>query len=194
MAVFSVACNSSLPSHARSEPGVIVASRRHINFRNAHIGHSISAWWLLVLVPLCILFLPALSILFFAANDLAGAILGPPAIWNRPWHSPPPATLVGRYTESERRWSEMASPAAALELRGDGSASAWNLPSEAALQTCVISGAGSWSGPDQDGWVRIDFPPSVTTVACRVNEPAYASFAPAGHSQPYSLYLVIGDP
>lgn len=158
------------------------------------LGRSISAWWLLLLVPIGILCLPALLILFFAANNFAHAIFGPPAIWNRPTNPPPPAAVVGRYAESERSWSEMVTPPAALELRGDRSASVRNLPSEAALRTCVISGAGHWSGPDQDGPVRIDFPQSVTTNACHVAEPAYASFELAGHSQPYSLYLVIGDP
>lgn len=158
------------------------------------LGPSISAWWLLLLVPLCVVSLPVLVILFFAANNFASAILGPPALWNRPWNSPARAALIGRYSESERRWSEMSSPPAALELRSDGSASAWNLPSEVALRTCVISGAGSWSGPNQEGQIRIDFPKSVTTGACQVAETGYASLALAGHSQPYSLYLVIGDP
>lgn len=158
------------------------------------LGHPISAWWLLLLIPICALFLPVLLILFFAANNFAGAILGPPAIWNRPRHLPVPAALVGRYSESERSWSEMASPPATFELRSDGSAFAWNLPSEATLRTCVISGVGSWSGPDQEGQVRIDFTQSVTTDACHVAEPAYASLALSGHSQPHSLYLIIGDP
>jgi hypothetical protein len=158
------------------------------------LGHPVSAWWLLALIPICALAAPGLMILFFAANNFTGFIFGPPAIWNRPVHSPPSAALVGRYSESDRRWSEMASPAAALELRADGSASAWNLPSAAPLDTCIISGAGSWSGPDQEGQLRIDFAQSVTKAACRVNEQAYASFALAGHSSPYRLYLVIGDP
>jgi len=54
----------------------------------------------------------------------------------------------------------MASASAALELRTDGSALASNLPSDAELKTCVVSG----------------------------------ELELAGHSQPYSLYLVIGDP
>ena len=55
---------------------------------------SISAWWLLFLVPVCILSLPVLLFLFFAANNLAGAIWGPPALWNRPWRSPAPAASL----------------------------------------------------------------------------------------------------
>jgi hypothetical protein len=157
------------------------------------LGRSISTWWLL-LVPICVLSLPALLILFFAANDFAHAIFGPPVIWYRPRHTPPPAALVGRYSESERSWYTMTSPTAAVELRSDRSASAWNLPSEVALRTCVISGAGSWSGPDQEGRVRIDFPQSITISACHVAERAYASFELAGHSQPYRLYLIIEDP
>jgi hypothetical protein len=156
---------------------------------------SMSAWWLLFLVPVCILSLPVLLVLFFAANNLAGAIWGPPAPWNRPWRSPAPAALIGRYSESERRWSEMTSrPQAALELRTDGSAYAWNLLSEVALRTCVVSGAGTWSGPDQEGQVGIDFPKAVTTGECQAGAPGYASFALAGHSQPYRLYLIIEDP
>lgn len=158
------------------------------------LGRSISAWWLLLLVPLCVPGVPILLILFFAANNFVGAIFGPPALWNRPRHSPAPAALIGRYSESKRSWREMASPPAALELRSDGSASVWNLPSEVSLRTCVVSGAGSWSGPDQQGQVRIDLPKSVTTGGCQVAEPGYATLALAGHSQPYRLYLIIEDP
>jgi hypothetical protein len=104
------------------------------------LGRSISAWCLLLIVPICVLSLPALLILFFAANNFAHAIFGPPVIWDRPRHTPPVAALVGRYSESERSWYTMTPPTAALELSGDRSASAWNLPSEAARRTCVISG------------------------------------------------------
>jgi hypothetical protein len=37
------------------------------------LGRSISAWWLLLLVPLCVLSLPVLVILFFAANNFAAS-------------------------------------------------------------------------------------------------------------------------
>jgi hypothetical protein len=84
-------------------------------------GRSFSNWWLLLGVVL----LPSggLLLLFsvFAANDLAGAVFGPPAIWNRPWHAPVRQDLVGVYTESERQSDQSdTQPKAQLELRLDG--------------------------------------------------------------------------
>ena len=158
------------------------------------LGRTISPWWFLLFALICILSLPALLFLFIAGNLVIGAILGPPAIWNRTWHSPAPAALVGKYRESERNWNERASPEATMELRGNGSAVASTLPPFASSRTCILSGTGTWSGRDTDGEVQIQFPESVTAVACGIDRPAYASFTLAGHSQPYSLYLVIGDP
>jgi hypothetical protein len=43
-------------------------------------GKHISRWWLLLIAPALIVAFPALLMLFFMANNLAGAILGPPAI------------------------------------------------------------------------------------------------------------------
>lgn len=158
------------------------------------MGRTISRWWLLAVIPVCIVCLPALMILFFAANNFAGAILGPPAIWNRPWHRLQATVLVGRYGESERNWTEARSAPTALELRRNGSAVVSNLPSEADLHTCVLSGVGTWSGPDEDGRVNIAFGEALTSSECHVTDPAYAAFEVYGHSQPYGLYLVIGDP
>jgi hypothetical protein len=62
-------------------------------------GNRISAWWLLLLIPILPIGVPSLLILFFALNNFAGVIFGPPAIWSRTWNAPPSADLVGRYVD-----------------------------------------------------------------------------------------------
>ena len=64
---------------------------------------------------------PILLMGFFMANNLAGAMFGPPAIWNRPWQAPPRKDLVGNYMESERNLDDSSPPAvASLTLQADG--------------------------------------------------------------------------
>jgi hypothetical protein len=65
-------------------------------------GRQVSKWWLLLLLPIATLGVLMLPFLFFAGNNLAGAIIGPPAIWNRPFEAPAHADLVGRYVETKR--------------------------------------------------------------------------------------------
>ena len=89
---------------------------------------------------------------FFMANNLAVALIGPPAIWNRPWQVPLREDLVGDYLESERHLDESRPPApASLTLRSDGSMTVANLPADFGTSTCTLSGRGSWAAPDDDG-------------------------------------------
>jgi hypothetical protein len=111
-------------------------------------GKRISNWWLLALVPVAVVALPVLLMGFFMANNLAGALFGPPAIWNRTWHNPPRQNIVGSYSESERHLDDTSpSSAASLTLEANGSMAVANLPTDFGQITCTLSGAGSWSGP-----------------------------------------------
>jgi hypothetical protein len=55
-------------------------------------ARNISKWWRVAILPMPILAFPALLMLFSMGNNLAGAVFGPPALWNRPWNSPPSLT------------------------------------------------------------------------------------------------------
>ncbi len=157
------------------------------------LGKERSKWWLVVVPLLILLCSPLLLMLFFAANDFAGAIVGPPVIWNRPWHTPTHLDLVGRYSESERRaGSETPSGAASLTLRSDGSLTVDDLPEELGKSSCLLSGGGRWSGPDADDRVTLDFVSNGRPGTC--DSGSYAFIEIAGQSKPYSLYVVLGDP
>jgi CubicO group peptidase (beta-lactamase class C family) len=49
---------------------------------------QVSNWWLLLIVPVAVMASSLLLVGFFKANNLAGALFGPPAIRNRTWHNP----------------------------------------------------------------------------------------------------------
>lgn len=155
-------------------------------------GKRVSNWWLLLVPPTMIVAFPALLMLFFMGNNLAGAIIGPPAIWNRTWHTPPQADLVGRYSESERRWNAPSThPPASLTLNADRSMTVANLPFQFADQVCILSGKGSWRGPD-DQKVDLVLISDGSPGSC-VSD-SYSFLELSGHSKPYSLYWVLGDP
>jgi len=156
-------------------------------------GRNLSNWWLLLLVPLLVASFPVLLILFFAGNNLAGAIIGPPAIWNRTWQSPPRGDLVGRYLESERNWDRAKTgPDAALDLRSDGSMSVSFLPDDSITSSCVLSGTGKWTGPDEDQKIDLSVNSDGAPGSCESG--SYSSLEIVGHSKPYTLYWVLGDP
>jgi hypothetical protein len=157
-------------------------------------GKSFSNWWLLLVIPLLAVSGPLLLSLLFVGNDLAGVILGPPAIWDRPWHSPPGQDLVGRYSESERLWDETSPYAKAqLELRSDGTMIVNDLPSEFGEQTCTLTGIGTWEGPDTRRTLNLIFIPARDSSGiCPAD--TYSGFELAGHTKPYSLYWILGDP
>ena len=155
-------------------------------------GKRFSNWWLLALVPIGLIASPILLMGFFMANNLAGAMFGPPAIWNRPWQVPPREDLVGNYMESERHLDESRPPApASLTLQADGSMKVANLPADFGTSTCTLSGRGSWAGPDDDG-IRLTVVSDEHPGSCRSG--SYAGLELAGHSKPYRLYWIVGDP
>jgi hypothetical protein len=156
-------------------------------------GKKISNWWLLLAFPIVVLALPALLMLFFMGNNIAGAIVGPPAIWNRTWNTPSQTDLVGEYRETERHWdAPTAHPPANLKLNADKSMEVVNLPYEFADQVCILSGKGTWNGPDEDQKIGLTLNSDGSTGSCVSG--LYTSFELSGHSKPYSLYWVLGDP
>jgi hypothetical protein len=156
-------------------------------------GKQFSNWWLLLILPSLIICAPFLLILFFAANNFAGAIIGPPAIWNRTWNSPPRADLIGKYVESERHWDQPGPYSrVALELRADGSMSVSALPNDSITSTCILSGTGTWRGPDADQKLDLVYTSDGAVGSCKSD--SYPFLELAGHSKPYELYWVLGDP
>jgi|GEM_PF-3317341 len=159
-------------------------------------GKHLSKWWLLLFVPVLVLAWPVLLIGFFAANNLAGAILGPPALWERTLNSPPQAELVGFYAESERHWDrpEMSGHAT-LELHGDGSMNVSDLPNDGITSTCLLSGSGRWSGPTSTGdLVKIDLVLVAKDAHGSCAPGSYSFLELVGHAKPYGFYWVLGDP
>jgi len=157
------------------------------------LGWRLSNGRALFLSPLLIVVLPFLLILFFMGNNLAGAIMGPPAIWNRTWHSPPPSDVVGRYSESGRRLDRGSQqPTATLTLAADGSVTAAGLPYEFGNTSCTLSGRGSWSGPDDDQKINLHVIADGAPGSCESG--SYPFLELSGHSTPYTLYWVVGDP
>jgi hypothetical protein len=159
-------------------------------------GRKISNWWFLLIPPLLILVSPLLMMLFFMGNNFAGAIFGPPAIWNRPWHIPPYTDLTGKYSESERYLGHASNlPQASLMLNSDGSMVAANLPYELGETSCTLSGKGKWSGPSgpiEDQKIDLVLTSDGSSGSCESG--SYSFLEIAGHSRPYSLYWMIGDP
>jgi hypothetical protein len=159
-------------------------------------GNRISAWWLLLLIPILPIGVPSLLILFFALNNFAGVIFGPPAIWSRTWNAPPSADLVGRYVESERHWDRDSPHAPAmLLLNNDSTTVVRNLPFEFGEMRCLLTGLGKWqqsgSGGDQRIWLVYTASQEGANV-CKSG--SYDALELAGHSKPYSLYWILGDP
>jgi hypothetical protein len=155
-------------------------------------GKKFSNWWLLALIPFAGIALPMLLMGFFMANNFAGAMFGPPAIWNRSWHMPPRTDLVGGYIESERHLDASSpSSSASLTLQADGSMTVANLPADFGTSTCILSGQGHWEGPDEGG-IRLDIVSDQRAGSCQSG--SYAGLELAGHSKPYRLYWIVGDP
>jgi hypothetical protein len=156
-------------------------------------GRYFSRWWLLLLLPCMLLAAPALLMLFFMGNNLAGAIFGPPAIWNRPWDSPSRSDMVGRYSESSRRVENtIEMPKAHLALSADGSMIVTGLPYEFINESCVLSGNGTWRGPDSSGMIDLDFVSDGAPGSCKSS--SYSFLEVTTLTKPHNLYWVIGDP
>ena len=129
---------------------------------------------------------------FFMANNLAGALFGPPALWNRPWNTPARSDLQGNYVESARHLDDDRSlPAATLVLFSNGSMTVAHLPADYGTSACTLSGTGTWGGPDDDG-LRLMVTSDLRPGSCPSG--SYAGLEIAGHSRPYRLYWIVGDP
>lgn len=155
-------------------------------------GRQVSKWWLFLLLPIAMLGALMLPLLFFAGNNFAGAIIGPPAIWNRPIHAPAQADLVGRYVETKRTWErDENGPKAVLELKSDGTMTVRALPDDRITSLCTLSGSGTWKADGQV--INLDFISDGTPGAC---ESASMGGNPqiTGRSKPYELYWILGDP
>ena len=156
-------------------------------------GKQLSRWWLLLLLPVGLLALPALLMLYFMGNALAAGVFGPPAIWNRPWNTPNRSDLVGGYSERERRLvNAIEQPPASITLNGDGSIRVANLPYEFVNEDCVLSGVGTWRAPDSFGKIDLDFVSDGAKGSCKSS--GYGFLEVTGLSKPHGLYWVVGDP
>jgi hypothetical protein len=158
-----------------------------------------SNWWLFLILPIGILILPMLLIGFFAANNFAGAIFGPPAIWDRSFTSPPSVDLVGSYHEAERHWQDgTKSGSANLKLNSDGTMAVTNLPDSNGITNCILSGSGSWrTGRDDASQIDLTILKTDPSATCKFEGLPYGISGVlniAGHSKPYSLYWTLGDP
>jgi hypothetical protein len=156
------------------------------------LGRNLSNWWLLSIPPLLFFALPLLLMGSFVLNNLAGAIIGPPAIWSRAWSSPPRSDVVGRYLESERHLDQAGPSLATLALEADGSMIVNNLPYEFGTSSCVLAGKGSWTRPDQDQKISLELVSVGWPGSCASG--SYTLLELAGHFKPYKLYWVVGDP
>jgi hypothetical protein len=157
------------------------------------LGKRVSKWWLFVLLPLAVVASPLFLILFFAGNNLAGAILGPPAIWNRPFHTPLHLDLVGRYEESTRHRDQETKPTKGhLQLNSDNSMTVNGLPYDLGQGSCVMSGTGRWQGPGPNNQIDLIYESDGSRGACLSDNYPYLEVV--GHAKPYGLYWVIGDP
>jgi hypothetical protein len=156
-------------------------------------GRNVSPWWMLFAIAILVISSPLLLMGFFAANNFAGAILGPPAIWHRPSSSPPHQDMVGQAQE-KRRHSEkdIHQNPADLTLRADGTMVVEGLPYEFYPNTCTIAGTGTWKGPDSNQTIDLFVAGSGKPGVCASN--SYSMLEITGRSKPYGLYWVIGDP
>lgn len=153
-------------------------------------GKQVSNLWLLLLLPIAVLVFPLMLPLIFVVSNLAGAIIGPPAIWNRPSHSPAESDLVGRYVETKRVWDGKDDHVkATLELRIDGTMIVRGLPDDRITNVCNLS--GTWRVDDQV--IDLNFISDGTPGACG-SESMAGNPQIAGRSSPYKLYWVLGDP
>jgi hypothetical protein len=66
--------------------------------------------------------------------------------------------MVGRYSEySHRVENAIEMPGAHLVLSADGSMIVTGLPYEFISESCVLTGKGTWRGPDFSGMIDLDF-------------------------------------
>jgi len=100
---------------------------------------------------------------------------------------------MGRYSESRRHWDRSdAGQHASLLLNPDGSILVSGLPFEFGATTCTVSGNGKWSGPDGDQNVELTVKSDDALGSCKSD--SYTFLELSGHSAPYDLYWILGDP
>jgi hypothetical protein len=154
-------------------------------------GRNISNWWFLAFGIFLVVASPIFLIGFFAANNFAGAIFGPPAIWDTPRETPKRDDLIGQYSETKRTWNDTGTKtSASVSLLADGTMTVHALPMDWP-DSCLLSGSGRWNGP-RDLKLSLTLTLPSTDNTCKLGE--YEYIALAGHSKPYRLYWVIGDP
>jgi hypothetical protein len=76
-------------------------------------------------------------------------------------------------------------------LQADGLMMVANLPADFGTSTCTLSGTGSWKAPDDDG-LRLTLISDQRPSSCPSG--TYGGLELAGHSKPYRLYWIVGDP
>jgi len=150
-------------------------------------GRKFSNWWLLPLIACC----PFLLIGFFAANNLAHAIFGPPTIWQRTAHDPPLGEIAGRYTETSRSSSQQSTKAS-LNLSADGTMSVESLPVDDFTSSCILSGSGVWELEDQSLVLHVRT--HSASDSCQKDEDNAGLLYLTRQTPPYRLYWVLGDP
>jgi hypothetical protein len=122
-----------------------------------------------------------------------GGVLGPPAIWDRPTHTPRRTELVGSYYEFKRTGvREKGAAGAQIELRGDGSMHISALPTDDTTSTCNLSGDGKWGVPDGDNQLTFSIKSDGAEDSCPSGSYSFAALT--GHAAPYQIYWVLGDP
>ena len=95
--------------------------------------------------------------------------------------------------ESERHWDQAKTgPDALLELHSDGSMKVSFLPDDSIGSSCVLSGTGTWSGPDGEQKINLTVNSDGAQGSCESG--SYSFLELVGHSKPYTLYWVLGDP
>jgi len=158
-----------------------------------------SNWWLSVIIPIGIILVPVFFFGLIVASHLAGAVLGPPAIWNRPLTTPSRSEIAGSYHEVKRVWQDgISGPHATLRLKDDGTMTVTNLPKSDGIESCMLSASGTW-GMSLDDVSGIDLTVLKTdsSTTCKLEGLPYGisgAFNIAGHRKPYSLYWILGDP
>jgi hypothetical protein len=163
------------------------------------LGRHFSSYWLLLIIPVLAVSLPILLVAMFAASHVVGAIIGPPAIWNRPFASPRSSDLVGSYHETERHWQDGTdSGSASLTLNGDGTMVVTNLPESNGITKCILFASGTWRiERDDDSQIDLTILKVDPMMTCKLEGLPYGISGVlnvTGHSQPYSLYWTLGDP
>ena len=67
-----------------------------------------------------------------------------------------------------------------------------SLPVDSITSSCILSGTGQWSGPDEDQKLDLIVTSNGPPGSCESG--SYSFLELVGHSKPYGLYWVLGDP